>query len=65
LLIEPAEGGDLKLAAEFPVDSGKRDWRVRTVGGNGKVDGYISNTANYNVFVVTFMTPTKMISGQE
>ncbi len=25
-------------------------------GGNGKVDGLISNTANYNVFVEPYMT---------
>jgi cellulase/cellobiase CelA1/aryl-phospho-beta-D-glucosidase BglC (GH1 family) len=33
-------------------------------GGNSKVDGFISNTANYNVFVEPFMTASQMISGQ-
>ncbi len=33
-------------------------------GGNSKVDGFISNTANYNVFVEPFMTANQMISGQ-
>ncbi len=33
-------------------------------GGNGKVDGIISNTANYNVFVEPYMTANQMISGQ-
>lgn len=33
-------------------------------GGNGKVDGFISNTANYNVFVEPYMTANQMISGQ-
>jgi cellulase/cellobiase CelA1 len=34
------------------------------VGGNGKVDGFISNTANYNVFVEPYMTANQSISGQ-
>ncbi len=33
-------------------------------GGNGKVDGFISNTANYNVFVEPYMTANQSISGQ-
>lgn len=33
-------------------------------GGNSKVDGFISNTANYNVFVEPYMTANQMISGQ-
>lgn len=33
-------------------------------GGNGKVDGFISNTANYNVFVEPYMTATQMIGSQ-
>ncbi len=33
-------------------------------GGNSKVDGFISNTANYNVFVEPYMTANQTISGQ-
>jgi cellulase/cellobiase CelA1/aryl-phospho-beta-D-glucosidase BglC (GH1 family) len=33
-------------------------------GGNSKVDGFISNTANYNVFVEPYMTANQMIGGQ-
>jgi cellulose 1,4-beta-cellobiosidase len=33
-------------------------------GGNGKVDGFISNTSNYNVFVEPFMTAGQVVSGQ-
>ncbi len=33
-------------------------------GGNGKVDGFISNTANYNAFVEPHMTASQMIKGQ-
>jgi cellulose 1,4-beta-cellobiosidase len=33
-------------------------------GGNGKVDGFISNTANYNVFVEPYMTANQQINGQ-
>lgn len=33
-------------------------------GGNGKVDGFISNTANYNAFVEPHMTAGQMIQGQ-
>jgi cellulase/cellobiase CelA1/aryl-phospho-beta-D-glucosidase BglC (GH1 family) len=33
-------------------------------GGNGKVDGIISNTANYNVFVEPYMTANQMIGSQ-
>lgn len=33
-------------------------------GGNGKVDGFISNTANYNVFVEPYMTANQSIGGQ-
>jgi cellulase/cellobiase CelA1/ferric-dicitrate binding protein FerR (iron transport regulator) len=34
-------------------------------GGNGKVDGLISNTANYNVFVEPFMRPDQKVKGRE
>ena len=34
-------------------------------GGNGKVDGFISNTANYNVFVEPFMTADQEIGGRQ
>lgn len=33
-------------------------------GGNSKVDGFISNTANYNVFVEPYMTANQQIKGQ-
>jgi cellulose 1,4-beta-cellobiosidase len=33
-------------------------------GGNGKVDGFISNTANYNPFVEPYMTANQAINGQ-
>lgn len=33
-------------------------------GGNGKIDGFISNTANTNVIVEPYMTANQMISGQ-
>ena len=33
-------------------------------GGSSKVDGFISNTANYNVFVEPYMTANQMIGGQ-
>ena len=33
-------------------------------GGCGKVDGFISNTANYNVFTEPFMTANQNIGGQ-
>lgn len=33
-------------------------------GGNRKVDGFISNTSNYNVFVEPFMTADLTIGGQ-
>jgi cellulose 1,4-beta-cellobiosidase len=33
-------------------------------GGNGKVDGFISNTANYNPFVEPYMTANQTINGQ-
>ncbi len=33
-------------------------------GGNGKVDGFISNTANYNPFAEPFLTADKQINGQ-
>jgi cellulose 1,4-beta-cellobiosidase len=33
-------------------------------GGIGKVDGFISNTSNYNVFVEPYMTANQMINGQ-
>src|SRR5262249_21374789 len=33
-------------------------------GGNGKVDGFITNTANYNAFVEPYMTANHMINGQ-
>ncbi len=33
-------------------------------GGNSKVDGFISNTANYNVFVEPYMTANQLIGGQ-
>ena len=34
-------------------------------GGNGKVDGFISNTANYNVFVEPYMTANQKIKSRE
>ena len=33
-------------------------------GGNKKVDGFISNTSNYNVFVEPYMTGDQRIDGQ-
>jgi cellulose 1,4-beta-cellobiosidase len=33
-------------------------------GGNAKVDGFVSNTANYNPFVEPYMTANQMIGGQ-
>ncbi len=33
-------------------------------GGNSKVDGFISNTANYNPFTEPYMTANQMIGGQ-
>ncbi len=33
-------------------------------GGNAKVDGFISNTANYNPFVEPYMTANQQIGGQ-
>jgi cellulose 1,4-beta-cellobiosidase len=33
-------------------------------GGNAKVDGFISNTSNYNPFVEPYMTADKQINGQ-
>ncbi len=33
-------------------------------GGNNKVDGFISNTANYNAFVEPYMTANTMVGGQ-
>lgn len=33
-------------------------------GGNAKVDGFISNTANYNVFIEPFLTANQQIGGQ-
>lgn len=33
-------------------------------GGNSKVDGFISNTANYNVFVEPYMTANQMFNGR-
>jgi cellulose 1,4-beta-cellobiosidase len=33
-------------------------------GGNSKVDGFISDTANYNPFVEPYMTATQQINGQ-
>ena len=33
-------------------------------GGNAKVDGFISNTANYNVFAEPYMTADQMIGGR-
>jgi cellulase/cellobiase CelA1 len=34
-------------------------------GGNGKVDGLISNTANYNVFAEPFMKADQKVKGRE
>ncbi|WP_395736698.1 glycoside hydrolase family 6 protein [Prosthecobacter sp.] len=34
-------------------------------GGNSKVDGLISNTANYNVFAEPYMRPDQKIKGRE
>lgn len=34
-------------------------------GGNGKVDGIISNTANYNVFVEPFIKADQKVKGRE
>lgn len=34
-------------------------------GGNRKVDGFISNTANYNVFVEPFMTAGQKVKGRQ
>lgn len=34
-------------------------------GGNSKVDGFISNTANYNVFQEPFMTADQKVKGRE
>lgn len=34
-------------------------------GGNSKVDGFISNTSNYNVFVEPYMTADQEIGGQQ
>ena len=36
----------------------------RHPGGNGKVDGFISNTANYNPFVEPYMNANQKIGGQ-
>lgn len=32
-------------------------------GGNSRVDGFISNTANYNVFAEPYMTASQMVGG--
>jgi cellulose 1,4-beta-cellobiosidase len=33
-------------------------------GGNGKVDGFISNTANYNVFAEPYLTAEQVVGGR-
>jgi cellulose 1,4-beta-cellobiosidase len=33
-------------------------------GGNGKVDGFVSNTANYNVFAEPYMTADQLVGGR-
>jgi cellulose 1,4-beta-cellobiosidase len=33
-------------------------------GGNGKVDGFISNTANYNVFAEPYLTAEQLVGGR-
>lgn len=51
---------NLKPFAELLKQVGKR-----ISGGNRKVDGLISNTANYNVFVEPFMKAGQKVKGRE